>query len=151
VDLSWIASGGLGGVGGAAVGVYARYLDLVRRLSAEQRAQWDALPFGERRVLRKTVRRGERVDAIEHAALAVELAAAERPTRLGAGFALFIGLLFIYAAAWSLTAQVYGMTVLGLLIGSVVVGVLWNGRRVRRRLDRAAVVNAGFRAAEAVS
>jgi hypothetical protein len=144
VDLSWVLDGGLGGVGGAAVGMYARYLDLVRRLSPEQRARWDSLSTGERHAMRKTVRRGDAVGDLELAPLAVKLAAAERPSRLGVGFALFLGLLFVYAAAWSLTTRVYGMTVLGVLLASVFLGVLWKGRLVRRRLDRAAVLNAGI-------
>lgn len=144
MDLSWVLDGGLGGAGGAAVGMYARYLDLVRRLTPEERALWDALAPADKHALRKTVRRGDVVDDVELASLAVKLAVAERPTRLGVGFTLFLGLLFVYAAAWSLTTQVYGMTVLGLLLGSIFLGVLWNGQRIRRRLDRAAVVNAGI-------
>jgi hypothetical protein len=124
--------------------MYARYLDLVRRLTPEERARWDALTPGEKRALRKTVRRGDAVDDIELAPLAVKLAVAERPTRLGVGFTLFLALLFVYCAAWSLATGVYGMTVLGLLLGSIFTGVLIQGRRVRRRLDRAAVVNAGI-------
>jgi hypothetical protein len=144
VDLSWVLDGGLGGAGGAAVGMYARYLDLVRRLTPEERARWDALSPGQKHTMRKTVRRGDAVGDLELAPVAVKLAAAERPTRLGVGFALFLGLLFVYAAAWSLTTQVYGMTVLGVLLASVFLGVLWKGQRIRRRLDRAAVLNAGI-------
>jgi hypothetical protein len=144
VDLSWVLDGGLGGAGGAAVGMYARYLDLVRRLTPEERARWDALSPGQKHTMRKTVRRGDAVADLELAPVAVKLAAAERPTRLGVGFALFLGLLFVYAAAWSLTTQVYGMTVLGVLLASVFLGVLWKGQRIRRRLDRAAVLNAGI-------
>jgi hypothetical protein len=144
VDLSWVLDGGLGGAGGAAVGMYARYLDLCRRLSPTERRQWDALSASDKHAMRKTVRAGDQVRDPALAPLAVKLAEAERPSRLGVGFTLFIGLLFVYALAWSLTSQVYGMTVLGLLLVSIVSGVLLKGRQVRRRLDRAAVVNAGI-------
>jgi hypothetical protein len=144
VDLSWVLDGGLGGAGGAAVGMYARYLDLVRRLTTEERAQWDGLSASAKHAMRRTVRAGEPVDDLALAPLAVKLADAEKPTRLGVGFTLFIGLLFVYALAWALATHVYGMVVLGLLLVSIVTGVLIKGTRVRRRLERAAVVNAGI-------
>src|SRR5690349_1215987 len=93
VDLSWDLDGGLGGAGGAAVGMYARYLDLCRRLSAAERSQWDSLSAHEKHSMRKTVRAGDQVPDLALAPLAVKLAEAERPSKLGVGFTLFIGLL----------------------------------------------------------
>src|ERR1700749_689187 len=120
VDLSWVLDGGLGGAGGAAVGMYARYLDLCRRLSAEERQQWDALSPNQEHTMRKTVRAGAQVRDLTLAPLAVELAEAERPAKRGGRFTVFSGLPFVYALAWSLTSRVYGMTVLGLLLVGIV-------------------------------
>ena len=58
--------------------------------------------------MRKTVRRGDQVADLALAGVAVKLAEAEKPTRFGVGFTLFIGLLFVYVTAWSLTTGCTG-------------------------------------------